>query len=133
MNNKGAQAWTGANRAGKTAKRPRTKRRASTLVKGGPQDRQGNVCNDASAAMTLALRRQQWQWHQGNVCNDASTVTATIPKRRQGNVHDDASAAMMPAPRQRQWQQRQGDIRNEDSATPAYSSGNFAEEGEFAR
>jgi hypothetical protein len=40
---------------GRRKKRPRTKRRASTPVKGGPQDHQGNVCNDASAAMTPAL------------------------------------------------------------------------------
>ncbi len=35
----GAQARTDANCAGRTAKRPRTKRRVSTPVKGGAQDR----------------------------------------------------------------------------------------------
>jgi hypothetical protein len=55
---------------------------------------QGNVCNDASAAMTPAPRRQQWQWRQGHVRNDASTMTATMPKRCQGDFCNDASAVM---------------------------------------
>jgi hypothetical protein len=67
-------------------------------MKGGAQDHQGNVCNDACAAMMPAPQWQQWQRHQGNICNDASTVTATMPKQRQGDVHNDASAAMTPAP-----------------------------------
>jgi hypothetical protein len=54
MDDEEAQAQTGADRAGKTAKRPRTKRRASTPMKGGPQDCQGDIYDDASAAMTQA-------------------------------------------------------------------------------
>jgi hypothetical protein len=50
-----------------------------------PKRRQGNLRDDASAAMTPALQWQQWQWHQGDIRNDASAVTATLamaPGRR---------------------------------------------------
>jgi hypothetical protein len=130
----------GANCAGKTAKRPRTKRRALTPVKRGPQDRQSDVRNDASVAMMPAPQLQQWQWRIGDVCNDASAVTATMPKRRQGNVRNDASAAI---------QHHDGNDGNGASAMSAMmivqclhqcqqdagddTSGNFAEEGKFAR
>jgi hypothetical protein len=43
-----------------------------------PKQRQGNIRNDASAAMTPALQWQQWQRRQGNVCYDASATTATL-------------------------------------------------------
>jgi hypothetical protein len=62
-----------------------------------PKRLQGNVREDASAAMMAALRRQQWQLCQGDVRKDTSAATATMPKRRQGNVRDDASAARTPA------------------------------------
>jgi hypothetical protein len=54
LDDEGALARTGADCAGKTAKRPRTKRRVSTPVKGGAQDRQGDVRDDASA-MTATM------------------------------------------------------------------------------
>jgi hypothetical protein len=84
-----------------------------------PKWRQGNNCNDASAVMMPALRRQQWQRRQGNVRDDTSAATATMPKRRQGDLRDDASTAMTPASGWQQWQQRQGNIRNDASAATA--------------
>ncbi len=59
-----------------------------------PKRLQGNICNDASAAMTPAPQRQQWQQCQGNVHDDASAMKATMSKRGQGDVRDDASAVM---------------------------------------
>jgi hypothetical protein len=49
------------------------KRKALTPVKGGPQDRQGDVRDDASATTARCQRRQ------GNVCNEDSTTPASTP------------------------------------------------------
>jgi hypothetical protein len=69
-----------------------------------PKWRQGNVRDDASAAMMATPRWRQWQLCQVDVRKDTSTATATMPKQRQGNVHDDASAVRTPATRRQQWQ-----------------------------
>jgi hypothetical protein len=59
-----------------------------------PKRRQGDVHNDASAAMT----QQQWQQCQGNDREDASAAMAMMPKWPQGDIQDDASAGMMATP-----------------------------------
>ncbi len=63
-----------------------------------PKQYQGNIRDDASAAMMPALQRRQWQQCQGDVRKGASAATAMMPKRPQGDVRNDASVAMMALP-----------------------------------
>jgi hypothetical protein len=114
-----------------------------------PQRRQGNVHNNASAAMMPLPQQQQWQWRQSNVCKDPSVAMATMPKRRgqrqQPDDHDDASArtAMMAtAPGQRPQGQCNACINTSGmlAMTPvatlprkAISHNNFAILGNFAK
>jgi hypothetical protein len=102
LDNEGAQARTGANRAGKMAKRPRTKRRASMPVKGGLKTvRVGAKANDGVGGDWGKFEGQSNTENLGGRADNKSSEGYDPNQYPSGTR---AMSAMMPAPRS-QWRQ----------------------------